>query len=261
MPVLARPAGNLSYDVTGGGSPPVLLTHGYGATSAMFAPNTAALGAGNEVLTWDLPGHGGSDSPADPASYGAAAALADMAAILDELGHETAVLGGHSLGGYLSLDFAMSRPDRVAGLLLIGTGPGFRNDAARAAWNVRAEATAKRLEEQGLAAVSGSADLHGGRHRDAGGLAMAARYTLTQHDAHVIDGLAGLTVPTLIVVGSEDTQFHPAADYMAARIPGARKVVIDGAGHAPNVSSPAEFNAQARAFLDQVGATGHGARA
>ncbi len=261
MPTLARPAGYVSYDVTGGGSPPLLLTHGYGATSAMFAPNTAALGAGNEVVTWDLPGHGGRESPADPASYSAAAALADMAAILDELGHETAVLGGHSLGGYLSLDFALSYPDRVAGLLLIGTGPGFRNDAARDEWNRRAEATARRLEEQGLAAMSGSAELHGGQHRDAAGLAMAARYTLTQRDAHVMDGLTGIVVPTLIVVGSDDTQFHAAADYMSAKIPGARKVVIDGAGHAPNVSSPAEFDAQVRAFLDDLASTGHEARA
>ncbi len=261
MPVLARPAGNISYDVTGGGSPPLLLTHGYGATSAMFAPNTAALGAGNEVVTWDLPGHGGSDSPADPAGYSAAAALADMAAILDELGHQSAVLGGHSLGGYLSLDFALTYPNRVTGLLLIGTGPGFRNDSARDEWNRRAEATARRLEEQGLAAMSASTDLHGGRHRDPGGLAMAARHSLTQRDAHVIDGLTGITVPTLIVVGAEDRQFHAAADYMAAKIPGAHKVVIDAAGHAPNVSSPAEFDAQVRAFLDQVAATGHGARA
>lgn len=261
MPVLARPAGNLSYNVTGGGSPPLLLTHGYGATSAMFAPNTAALATGNKVVTWDLPGHGASGSPADPASYSAAAVLTDMAAILDELGHHTAVLGGHSLGGYLSLDFALSHPDRVAGLLLIGTGPGFRNAAAREEWNRRAEATARRLEEQGLAALSGSAELHGGQHRDAGGLAMAARHTLTQRDAHVMDGLAGITVPTLIVVGSDDKQFHAAADYMAAKIPGARKVVIDGAGHAPNVSQPAEFDACVRTFLDQVAATGHGARA
>lgn len=255
MPVLARPIGRISYSVTGSGSPPLLLSHGYGATEAMFAPNTAALAARNQVVTWDMAGHGASDSPADPAAYSTAAALATMAAILDELGHHTAVLGGHSLGGYLSLDFALSHPDRVAGLLLIGTGPGFRNDAARDDWNRRAEATARRAEEQGLAAVQGSADLHAGQHRNPSGLALAARYTLTQRDARVINGLTSIEVPTLIIVGSEDTPFLGAADYMAAKIPAARKVVIAGAGHAPNVSRPAEFDAEARAFLDQIAAS------
>jgi pimeloyl-ACP methyl ester carboxylesterase len=254
MPVLARPAGSVSYRVTGSGSPPLLLSHGYGATSAMFAPNIEALSSGNLVVTWDLAGHGGSDSPAGQAAYSAAAAVANMAAILDELGHDTAVLGGHSLGGYLSLDFALSYPDRVCGLLLIGTGPGFRNDAARDDWNRRAEATARRIEEQGLAAMADSADLHAGQHRDAAGLALAARYTLTQHDAHVMNGLASISVPTLIVVGGEDKPFLGAADYLAAKIPAARKVVIAGAGHAPNVSKPAEFDAEARAFLNQIAA-------
>jgi pimeloyl-ACP methyl ester carboxylesterase len=254
MTVLTRPGGDVSYETRGSGSPPLLLSHGYGATSAMFAQDAAVLSAGNQVITWDLPGHGASDSPADPAFYGAAAVLDDMTAILDVLGHDRAVLGGHSLGGYLSLSFALSHPDRVAGLMLIGTGPGFRNEAARDDWNRRAHATAKRLEEQGLGALGGSAELHAGQHRDVSGLALAARHLLTQHDSRVIDGLPGITVPALIVVGAEDTQFLGAADYMAAKIPRARKVVIDGAGHAPNVARPAEFDAQARLFLAEVAA-------
>jgi pimeloyl-ACP methyl ester carboxylesterase len=254
MPVLARPEGSVVYNVAGSGLPPVLLSHGYGATSGMFAANLDAVGQRNQVVTWDLAGHGGSDSPAEPARYGAAAALADMAAILDELGHHKAVLGGHSLGGYLSLDFALAHPSRVSGLILIGTGPGFRNDAARDDWNRRAEATAARIEEQGLAAVSGSTELHAGQHRDAAGLTMAARHTLTQRDAHVMNGLPTITAPALIVVGGEDRQFLAAADYMAAKIHGSRKVVVPGAGHAPNVSNPAMFNSVVRDFLDEIAA-------
>jgi pimeloyl-ACP methyl ester carboxylesterase len=254
MPVLARPGGNISYSSTGSGSPPLLLTHGYGATSAMFAANAAALTAANQLVTWDILGHGGSDYPADRACYGAAAALADMAAILDELSVDRAVIGGHSLGGYLSLDFALQHPDRVAGLVLIDTGPGFRNDAARDDWNRRAESTATRLEQQGLAAMRGSAELHADEHRDAAGLIMAARYTLTQQDSHVLDGLPRITAPALVIVGADDAPFLGAADYMAGKIPGAREVVIADAGHAPNISQPELFNAELRAFLDQVAA-------
>jgi pimeloyl-ACP methyl ester carboxylesterase len=256
MPVLARPAGDIHYQVTGTTGPALLLTHGYGATSAMFAPNVAALAVRHRVVTWDLRGHGGSEYPADPAGYSAANALADMAALLAELGADRAVLGGHSLGGYLSLDFTLTFPRQVTALVLIGTGPGYRNDAARDDWNRRAHVTAARLAERGLAGLSHSAELDGGEHRDATGLVHAATQTLTQRDARVIDGLPGIAVPTLVVVGAEDTPFLGAADYMAAKIPGARKVVIPAAGHAPNVSQPEVFNAAVGRFLGDLAEPG-----
>lgn len=256
MPVLARPAGDIHYQVTGTTGPALLLTHGYGATSAMFAPNVAALADRRRVVTWDLRGHGRSEYPADPAGYSAANALADMAALLAELGADRAVLGGHSLGGYLSLDFTVTFPQQVTALVLIGTGPGYRNDAARDDWNRRARATAARLAERGLAGLGHSAELDGGKHRDATGLVHAATQTLTQRDARVIDGLPGIAVPTLVVVGAEDTPFLGAADYMAAKIPGARKVVIPAAGHAPNVSQPEVFNAAVARFLGDLAEPG-----
>jgi pimeloyl-ACP methyl ester carboxylesterase len=252
MSYLTRPAGRIRYQATSAGAPPLLLTHGYAATSAMFAPNLPALASGRLVVTWDILGHGGSDSPPGPDGYGAAAAVADMAALLDELGIARAVLGGHSLGGYLSLDFTLTHPERVAGLILIDTGPGFRNDSARDDWNARAERTAARMEERGLAAVESSARLHGGEHADPAGLARAARYTLTQGDAHVMNGLPSIAVPTLIVVGAEDKPFLGAADYMTAKVPGARKAVIPDAGHAANVDQPELFASEVGAFLDQV---------
>jgi pimeloyl-ACP methyl ester carboxylesterase len=254
MPTLARPGGSIRYQVSGSGRPPLLLTHGYGATSAMFGPNLAAAGSRNQVVTWDIRGHGGSEYPADPDRYSPSAALDDMTAILTVLGIDRAVLGGHSLGGYLSLDLALARPDLVAGLVLIDTGPGFRNDAARDEWNRRASKTAARLEEQGLAALGSSAELHSGEHRDASGLIHAARQTLTQYDSHVLDGLPRINAPTLVIVGADDAPFLAAADYMSAKIPRARKVVIPAAGHAPNVSQPELFNAELRSFLDEVAA-------
>jgi pimeloyl-ACP methyl ester carboxylesterase len=252
MPVLARPGGDISYSSTADRGLPLLLTHGYGATSAMFAANVAALAGRNRVVTWDILGHGKSDYPDDPAKYGAAAALADMAAILDELGIDKAVLGGHSLGGYLSLDFALAHPDRVSGLVLIDTGPGFRNDAARDDWNRRAEHTANRIETRGLEALRGSAELHADEHRDPRGVIMAARYTLTQQDSHVLDGLPTIQAPTLIIVGADDAPFLGAADYMATKIPHSRKVVIPDAGHAPNVSQQESFDAELAAFLAEL---------
>jgi pimeloyl-ACP methyl ester carboxylesterase len=175
-----------------------------------------------------------------------------MAALLTRCGWQRAVLGGHSLGGYLSLDFALTNPDRVVALVLIDTGPGFRNDAARDGWNRRAEGTATRLAERGLSAVGSSAELHTNAHRNPSGLIQAARHTLTQRDSHVLEGLPRIAVPTLVIVGSDDEPFLAAADYMTAKIPLARKVVIPGAGHAPNVDKPELFDAALREFLSEI---------
>ncbi len=251
MPVLDRPGTFISYHATGRG-PVLLLSHGFAATGAMFDLNLPALTAGNQVLTWDIRGHGDSGDPADPACYTAGAAVGDMAAILDYLGIGRAALGGHSLGGYLSLRFALAYPERVSALLLIGTGPGFRSEASMARWNRAAQRRAASLDEHGPGSVA--ADLGPGRHRSAAGLARAARGILTQHDPDVIDGLGSIGVPALIVAGAQDEGFLGAADYLATRLAGARLVVIPDAGHAPHVDQPERFGLHAREFLNEVAA-------
>ncbi len=122
--------------------PPILLSHGFGESSLMWASNLDALAATRQVITWDLRGHGQSDSPEQQDLYTRAASVADMAALLDQAGAERAILCGLSLGGYLSLAFCQAHPDRVAALVLCDTGPGFRNDQARQEWNDRAMAQA-----------------------------------------------------------------------------------------------------------------------
>jgi pimeloyl-ACP methyl ester carboxylesterase len=72
---------------------------------------------------------------------------------------------------------------------------------------------------------------------------------LTQRDAAVISSLPEIKVPAIVVVGSEDAPFLAASDYMAARIPGAKKAVIEGAGHAANIDRPEAFNAAIAGFL------------
>jgi pimeloyl-ACP methyl ester carboxylesterase len=230
---------------------PVLLTHGFGASQAMWAPNVHALGLDRQVLTWDLPGHGASILGSGELSHDRC--IVDMVELIDVLNARRAVVGGLSLGGFLSLLFCARHPERVAALLLVDAGPGFRDDAARDAWNAWVGGLADDLEARGLAALRPSPETAAADHAaGADALAAAARGILIQCDGEAFDSLSTITAPTLIVVGANDDRFLSAAAAMADRIPGARKMIVEDAGHAANMDQPVQFNRAVRDFLEEL---------
>lgn len=235
----------IHYEVYGSG-PPLILTHGYSSTSAMWQGQIDALSKRHKLILWDMRGHGQSDYPDNPDAYSEALTVGDIAALLDAVGADRAIVGGLSLGGYMSLAFHRAHPERVRALLIIDTGPGFKKDDARETWNKRARDTGDRFEREGLEVLKSlSAERASVAHRNAKGLALAARGMLAQRDARVIESLPAINVPALVVVGADDTPFLAASDYMAAKIPGAQKAVIPNAGHAVNIDQP-------QAFIDAV---------
>ena len=238
----------IDYEVTGSG-PVVLLSHGYGSTRHMWDDQHRALERWR-VISWDMRGHGQTDSPDDPQQYSAALTVADMRALLQHLGVERAVIGGLSLGGYVSLAFALAHPEMTRALVICDSGPGYRNAEARAGWNQRAHERAANLEAKGLDALARrSRETQQAVHRSAQGLAHAARGMLAQEGSQVIDGLASIRVPTLVIVGDQDQPFVAPSEYMAKKIPGARLEVIPGAGHSSNLDQPEIFNRVLREFL------------
>src|ERR1700742_3203760 len=250
MPTIDRDGVKIYYEVHGDG-PPLILTPGYSLTSAMWKQQIEALSKHHRLILWDMRGHGQSDYPENPSAYSEALTVGDIAALLDLVGAKKAIVGGLSLGGYMSLAFYRAHPERVSALLIIDTGPGFKKDDARAAWNKRALDTADRFDREGLAVLkSASRERSSVSHRDAKGLAQAARGMLTQRDARVIEVLPAIKVPSLVVVGADDAPFLAASDYMAAKIPGARKVVVPAAGHAVNIDQPQAFIEAVLPFLD-----------
>ena len=253
MPTLDRDGVRICYEVQAGppDATPLLLSHGYGASRAMWQPNLDALVATRSVITWDMRGHGDSDSPQDESAYSHALTVADMLAILDACGIETAAVGGLSLGGYVSLEFYRSHPNRVRCLLLFDTGPGFKKDDSRQQWNDYAHDVARRLEADGVGALSTSPEV-ARTTGDATGLARAARGMLAQRNGDVIKSLPKVQVPTLVLVGADDKNFLAAADYMAATIPRAEKVVVPAAGHAANIDQPDVFNDAVNSFLGSL---------
>jgi pimeloyl-ACP methyl ester carboxylesterase len=244
---------DLYYEDHGSGFP-VVLMHGYGSSSRMWQGQIEPVSARYRLITWDMRGHGSTDSPEAQDEYSEAKTVEDLAQLLSQLGIEQAVIGGLSLGGYMSLAFNLAHPEMTKALVLCDTGPGYRNDKAREGWNETAFTRAQRFEEQGLDALGRGVEVQAARavHRSAAGLAKAARGMLAQFDSRVIESLEHVKVPTLLIVGANDTPFLNATDYMAKKIPNARQVVIPDAGHAANIDQPGPFNEALVGFLDEV---------
>ena len=242
MPTISRDGVRIAYEVHGAARRglPLLLTHGYGESAAMWAPNVAALSAGRPVITWDMRGHGASDSPEDQARYTQQACLDDMAALLDAAGADRAVLGGLSLGGYLSLAFRLARPERVAALLLFDTGPGIPQRRGQAALERAGPAN------RGPAGAIGPGGARPGqgrpRHADPAGRD-GHRVAARGRRAHAGAGRSGRH--RLPGGGELHDREDPDGD---------RWSTIPDAGHIANRDQPAAFNEAVTGFLAGLGA-------
>ena len=194
------------YQQRTGTGPAVVLVHGIADDSSIWAPTVAALSADCACTAIDLPGHGRSPTPTEPSAYEREALLASIDEVLDGTG--PAVCVGHSLGGYLGLAHSITRPGVLRGLVLVSTGPGFRDAAAMQDWNDRVHLSAPRLD---IPRVATTASLH--------------------TDSMVIDRLTEVTVPVGLLVGSQDKAFFGANDYMERKLPDVRRRTIAEGRH------------------------------
>lgn len=197
------------HTVTGGhGSPPIVFIHGMGTSAGSWTECMAALADRHRVVAVDLLGHGDSPVPDDPSEYTRDAALADIDELLAELG-EPAVLVGHSLGGYLALAYAATRPGVPRAIVVINTGPGYRDPDKREAWNERSRRNAHRF-----------------------GVPVQAANLNLQEDSVVMDRLADIATPTLVLAGELDrADYTDAGRYLERKMPDARLQVIAGGAH------------------------------
>lgn len=255
-----------------GSGPVVLFSCGFSTTRENFRPQVAPLvAAGFRVVLWDYRGHGASDAPESADAYSFDQVLDDLGRVLDAHSPGVpAVLAGFSFGGAASLHFTLRRPDRVRALLLLDTGPGFKNPEAQERWFAQVERTAQNVEQKGLASFVSSraaATAIGRRpelpdaQRAAAAIAAMRPHGVANFGRRVagpvpacIDELAQIAVPALVLVGAEDEAYLRAADVMAARLPNAQKVVIPNAGHVTTLEEPAAVNAALLTFLRQLGA-------
>ncbi len=184
----------------------LLFVHGVDSDSDVWTP-TIDLLTDHRCIAADLPGHGKSPVSNDPAAYERSAMLEDLDAVISELPRPI-VFVGHSLGGYLAMAHALTRPGAVDALVLVSTGPGFRDPEARAGWNSRLLTNAPSYGVSELAATVG-----------------------VHVDSMVIDRMTELTLPVALVIGDGDRGYLGANDYMERKLPHATRTTVEGARH------------------------------
>jgi len=252
----------LHYDIsTPGDGPPLCFLHGFMGSTADWGPIRAALGETTGHLAVDLPGHGSSVGRPDHdySVEGAAQALAD---VLDDAGVDRGLLVGYSMGGRVALHFALTQPDRVAGLVLESTSPGLsdaeerarrRTLDARRADQIRADLTAF-LEDwyrQPLFASLARHDLVEDmvarrRENDPDELARAICGMSPGRQPPLWDRLGELLCPTLLITGALDEKYRRVTAETHEALPRSRRVVVPEAGH--NVHAE-----RSQAFMSHLG--------
>jgi pimeloyl-ACP methyl ester carboxylesterase len=264
MSTISRGGITIGYDDEGSGAPLVLI-HGHPFDRSMWRPQVEQFSAaGWRVIVPDLRGYG--ETTVVPGITTLDVFAREIAGLLDYLGVGSCVLGGLSMGGQIVMEFGRLFPRRIRGLVLADTFAAAETGAGRKARNDMAD----RLLREGMApyaaevlpkmvaprTISGQPAVAAHvlammRGASPAGAAAALRGRALRPDYR--EPLSLLTVPTLVVVGSDD-EFTPIGDAELIRdlVPGATLAIIDGAGHMPSLERPAEFNAGLRQFLNSL---------
>ncbi|NOR84351.1 MAG: alpha/beta fold hydrolase [Ardenticatenales bacterium] len=233
------------------GGPPLLLIHGAGGSHLHWPPQLRRL-AGVSVLAPDLPGHGRSEGPGREAigDY-----TRDVVSLLDALGIERTVVGGHSMGGAIAQAMALDHAERVAGLILIGTGAklrvapavldGILNDFEATVglvvdWSFGPAATDD-LKQLGIKAI-----------RETDPAVLLGDYRACDR-FDIRDQMERIQTPTLVVGGTAD-RLTPLrfSRYLAENIDRARLEIIEGGGHMMALESPEEVGAVVDRFMAEL---------
>jgi 2-succinyl-6-hydroxy-2,4-cyclohexadiene-1-carboxylate synthase len=254
-----------------GGGVPVLMVHGFtGSAEGWGEGILEGLARGGPVLAVDLPGHGESDPDRDASAFTMERVVADLLAVLDDQGVETADWVGYSMGGRIAISAAVHHPNRFRRLVLESASPGLRSEDARARRRRQDDLLARRIEAQGIEAfvdywmaqplfstqlrlppaVLGDARRRRLRNRPRA-LANVLRGMGTGSQPSYWDDLRGLAVPTLLLTGELDGRYSGIATEMARLLPDARHVMVADAGHTVHLELPRQWLAVVGPFLHE----------
>ena len=260
MPMCLVNGVQLYYEIHGSG-PPIIFTHGHSMYHRQWEPQVAALSKRYQIILWDVRGHGHSSLPpgrVDPEDFSR-----DLNGLMDALDVPEAVLCGLSMGGHISIQSAIRYPQRVRGLILIGspytntfnlferlTTPISKLSVRLLPLRTTASLTAKALSginpdnrpfiEQAFSMMSHDAFV---RHWS-GNLRMESK-----RDLHRV------SCPTLVLYGDQDTMVMRQQRELARQIQGAELHVVSNAHHLTNRDNPEEVNRHVAEFMNRLKAT------
>ena len=262
MHVPGLPIPGLHIEEAGSGAA-LLLLHGFTGSAETWRPFHDAW-PGRRLFAADLPGHGNSLG----VDAGIAETVDALSAAMDDRGVGRFALLGYSMGGRIALRLALRTPDRISALILESTSPGIEGSEARAARVVTDRTLADRIEQRGIEAFVDewqslslwdsqaqlpapvAAALRAQRLRnDPAGLAASLRAAGAGVDAPVLDRLASLPMPALLIAGGVDTRYCDHAKAMADRLPRAQLAIVLEAGHAVHLERPDRMAELVVAFL------------
>jgi len=247
----------IAYERAGDG-PPLVLLHGILADAREWRAQLEGLSDALDVVAWDEPGAGRS---ADPPGDLPLAGYADLAAgLIEALGVGPAAVGGVSWSGVIALELYRRRPELVARLVLLDTYAGWKGSLPEAEVERRLAAALEQADAEPDRFAPGLPGLHApgappgvvaeleaimADARPAGLRGAAIAIATCDHR----DLLARIEVPTLLIWGERDARSPlTVAEQFRDAIPGARLVVIPGAGHTSNMERPEAVNAAIREF-------------
>jgi len=256
---------NINYVDTGEGEA-IVLIHGHPFDHTMWQPQIEAFSGKYRVIVPDLRGYGKSSLPVTGKTTFADYAT-DIILLLDVLGVSTFHVAGLSMGGQLAMECFRQAPSRIKSLILADTFAGLDTPEAKKARNDGAD----RMEREGMGGYANESihkmikaehvttmpdvaahvmRMMTSTNPKAAATAMRARSARIDYLREV---LPQITVPVLVVVGRQD-EFTPVAkaEEMHAAIPNSKLVVIEDAGHMPNLERPEEFNGIVMKFLAGV---------
>lgn len=263
MPTIVTAGGRaITYREAGAG-PALVLLHGVGSGAASWAAQLESFAPAWRVVAWDAPGYGGSD-PLGSATPSAADYAEALAAFLDAIGVEAAVVVGHSLGALIAAAFARHHPARVRALVLGDPASGY----GRLEPVARAAKTRERLDLLDAFGPAGLAERRAAGLLSPGASTAAIAKVRAVMAAIRADGYAQAVrmlgaadifadlppaQPTLVIWGGADRVTTPeSCRTVADAIPGAARTELPGLGHACYVEDPASFDAALRAFLETL---------